>query len=104
MEVRHLNWTSYELKRWFELLLDKLKDENAFVCKAAAQCLGSFCNMQSVKILLDNLSLDSLLVLKQFVAADQDEKELTKQDVEEVIKNKLEQLKRKEKGEKDKEK
>jgi hypothetical protein len=70
LEVRHLNWSSYELKRWFEILLDRLKDENVFVSKAAFQCLGSLCKMQSVKMLIDNLSIDSLNILKGFLKSD----------------------------------
>lgn len=97
MEVRHLNWASYELKRWFELLLDKLRDENMFVSKAASQCLSSFCKMQSVKMLIDNLSLDSLAQLKTFVKAEPEPHDLSEEYLDEVIRNKLEQLKKKDK-------
>ncbi len=97
LEVKHLNWSSYELKRWFELLLDKLRDQNTFVSKAASQCLSSFCKMQSVKILVDNLSIDSLNILKGFLKAQTETQEITEEYIDEIIKTKLEQIKKKDK-------
>lgn len=41
MELKYLNWSSAEVKKMFEHLLGKLKDENGFVQKAAEQCLLS---------------------------------------------------------------
>jgi hypothetical protein len=45
-ETKYLNWASPEFKRLFELLLQKLKDENPYVQKAAEQCLLTLSRME----------------------------------------------------------
>jgi HEAT repeat protein len=73
----------------FEILLGRLKDENVFVSKAALQCLGSLCNMQSIKMLIDNLSIEELSILKDFIKAESEIQELSVGYIEEIIKNKI---------------
>lgn len=46
MEMRYVDWASSEFKKIFELLLNKLKDENGFVQKAAEQCLLSLSKVE----------------------------------------------------------
>lgn len=55
-ETKYLNWASPEFKRLFELLLQKLKDDNPYVQKAAEQCLLTLSRMEELKAFLKKLS------------------------------------------------
>lgn len=66
MEMKYLNWGSGELRKIFELLLGKLKDENGFVQKAAEQCLLSLSKIEEIRGFSKRLPPAAMQQLKTF--------------------------------------
>ena len=55
-DAKVLNWASVEFKKVFEALLQKLKDGNPYVQRAAEQCLLTLSKLDQVTSFIKKLS------------------------------------------------